>query len=212
MSVSIIRLGTMLMSFLALCVCLCFQLCAYDPTNEVRQAMGELKVGPRDCPQWLLSPLRNNVVEAKNIPLTWDIQSGENIVWSMVLGSETYGNPVIANGKVYVGTNNGAGYLDRYPSTVDLGVLLCFDEQTGKFLWQHSSEKLPTGRVHDWPDQGICSAPLVDGNRLWFVTSRGEVVCLDPEGFHDGKNDGPYRRSGCYLEGEHDEAIRCVSA
>jgi outer membrane protein assembly factor BamB len=27
---------------------------------------------------------------------------------------------------------------------------------------------------------------------LWFVTSRGEVRCLDTEGFHDGENDGPY--------------------
>jgi outer membrane protein assembly factor BamB len=72
-------------------------------------------------------------------------------------------------------------------------VLLCFDEATGKFLWQHSSEKLPTGRVHDWPNQGICCAPLVDGERLWFVTSRGEVLCLDPEGFHDNENDGPFK-------------------
>jgi hypothetical protein len=70
--------------------------------------------------------------------------------------------------------------------------LLAFDEQTGKFLWQHSSEKLPTGRVHDWPDQGICSAPLLDGDKVWFVTSRGEVACLDAEGFHDGEDDGPF--------------------
>ena len=34
------------------------------------------------------------------------------------------------------------------------GLLLCFDEETGKFLWQHSNEKLPSGRVHDWPEQG----------------------------------------------------------
>ncbi|HMP80991.1 MAG TPA: PQQ-binding-like beta-propeller repeat protein, partial [Pirellulaceae bacterium] len=165
----------------------------YDPTDEVRQAIADLQVGPRDCPQWQLSPLRNNVVRAEKIPLEWDIQTGKNIVWSVTLGSETYGNPVVANGKIYVGTNNGAGYLARYPSTVDLGVLLCFEEATGKFLWQHSSEKLPTGRVHDWPDQGICSAPLIDGSRLWYVTSRGEVVCLDTEGFHDGVNNGPYR-------------------
>ncbi|MCH7988134.1 MAG: PQQ-binding-like beta-propeller repeat protein, partial [Planctomycetes bacterium] len=116
-----------------------------------------------------------------------------NIKWSAKLGSQTYGNPVIANGKVYVGTNNGAGYLKRYPPKVDLGCLLCFDEQTGKFLWQHSSPKLSQGRVVDWLEQGICDAPYVDGDRLWFVTSRGEVVCLDTEGFLDGENDGPFK-------------------
>jgi len=108
------------------------------------------------------------------------------------LRGETASFDIEANGKIYVGTNNGGGRLDRYPSDVDLGCLLCFRESDGQFLWQHSSEKLSTGRVHDWPLQGICCAPLVEGDRLWFVTSRGEVVCLDTEGFADGENDGPF--------------------
>ncbi len=191
-------------SILALAILPCGLLHAqaegYDPTAEVRAAIADLTVGPKDCPQWQGSPLRNNVVQADRIPLTWDVKTGKNIRWSMKLGSESYGNPIVANGKVFVGTNNGAAWLPRYPDTVDLGVLLCFDEVTGEFLWQHSSEKLPTGRVHDWPDQGICSAPLVDDNRLWFVTSRGEVVCLDTEGFHDGEDDGTVK----------DELVRIV--
>lgn len=162
----------------------------YDAVSEVRKAIGELKVGPHDWPQWAGSHLRNNVTDEADIPTQWDVGTGENVRWSMPLGSETYGNPVVANGKVYVGTNNGAGYLKRYPSEVDLGVLLCFDEKTGEFLWQHSSEKLRSGRVNDWPNQGICCAPLIDGDRLYYVTSRGEVACLDTEGFTDGENDG----------------------
>jgi len=165
----------------------------FDPIREVREIIGEMKVGAGDWPQWGGSARRNNTPQGKNIPTEWDTKAGENIKWSMPLGSETYGNPVVANGKLFVGTNNGNGYLKRYPSKVDLGVLLCFDAETGKFLWQHSSEKLPTGRVHDWPNQGICSAPLVDGERLWYVTSRGEVVCLDTAGFSDSENDGPFK-------------------
>ena len=74
-----------------------------------------------------------------------------------------------------------------------MGVLLAFDTHDGSFLWQHSCEKLPTGRVHDWPLQGICCAPLVEGNHVWFVTSRGEVVCADVEGYRDGEDDGPLK-------------------
>lgn len=166
----------------------------YDATAEVLKLIHQMKVGKHDWPQWGGSSLRNNVPDAKNIPTEWDVGSGKNVRWSASLGSETYGNPVVANGQVYVGTNNGAAYLKRYPTTVDLGVLLCFSEKDGKFLWQHSNEKLPTGRVHDWPDQGICSAPMVDGERLWYVTNRGEVVCLDTAGFHDGENDGPFNK------------------
>ncbi|MFO0454433.1 MAG: PQQ-binding-like beta-propeller repeat protein [Planctomycetota bacterium] len=165
-----------------------------DPTKQVRETASQLKIGAKDWGQWLGSPFRNNVVVAEKIPLEWDVTTGQNIRWSAKLGSETYGNPVVANGKVYVGTNNGAGYVPRFPNNVDLGALICFDEQTGKFLWQHCNEKLPTGRVHDWPDQGICSVPMIDGDRLWYVSSRGEVVCLDSEGFLDGENDGPFNK------------------
>lgn len=166
----------------------------FDPTAVVKSAIAKMKVGAKDWPQWGGSSERNNVPATGPMPTVFNVKSGENIRWSMPLGSETYGNPVIANGKVYVGTNNGNGYIKRYPATVDLGVLLCFDEKEGKMLWQHSSEKLPTGRVHDWPNQGICCAPMVDGDRLWYVTSRGEVICLDTEGFTDNENDGPFNK------------------
>jgi outer membrane protein assembly factor BamB len=164
----------------------------------------DAKIGPHDMNQWGGSPVRNNVSDARNIPSEWEPgdfdkktgkwlpETAKNVKWVAQLGTQTYGNPVIANGQVYVGTNNGAGWLKRYPETVDLGCLLAFKESDGSFLWQHSSEKLPTGRVHDWPLQGICCSPMVEGDRLWFVTSRGEVRCLDTKGFYDDENDGPF--------------------
>lgn len=159
-------------------------------------------IGPSDWGQWGGSSVRNNTPQGKNIPSEWTVGSfdkngkwvkddAKNIKWVAHLGSQSYGNPVVANGQVYVGTNNGAGYLKRYPATIDLGVLLAFAEADGKFLWQHSNEKLPTGRVHDWPLQGVCATPLVEGERLWYVTNRGEIVCLDTKGFYDDKDDGP---------------------
>ncbi|MEZ6066857.1 MAG: PQQ-binding-like beta-propeller repeat protein [Planctomycetaceae bacterium] len=166
---------------------------AFDPTAAALKLIEAMDVGPKDWPMWGGSNARNNTPEGTNIPTDWDVEAGENILWKAPLGSQTYGNPTVANGKVFVGTNNQHGYIKRYPSEVDLGCFLCFDALTGKFLWQHSSPKLPTGRVHDWPEQGICCAPLCDGNKVWFVSSRGEVLCLDSEGFHDGENDGPFK-------------------
>ena len=162
----------------------------YDPAALASEEIAKMKVGPGDWPQLFGWTHRNNVVAGDNLPVEWDIEEGTNVLWSAKLGSQTYGNPVVANGKVYVGSNNGAGYIERFPASVDLGVLVCFDEKTGEFLWQHSNPKLPTGRVHDWPLQGVCSAPYADGDRVWYVSNRGEVLCLDVEGFHDGENDG----------------------
>lgn len=161
-------------------------------------------IGASDWGQWGGSTVRNNTPEGKNIATEWAVGSfdktgkwvkddSKNVKWVAHLGSQSYGNPVVANGQVYVGTNNGNGYLKRYPATIDLGVLVCFSEKDGKFLWQASSEKLPTGRVHDWPLQGICCSPYVEGKNAYYVTSRGEVRCLDIEGFYDDEDDGPVK-------------------
>jgi len=170
--------------------------------EAIRQDHFSRQAKPHDWPQWGGWSARNNVALADDGPSDWaagefDRRTGawlpatsRNIKWVAQLGSLTYGGPAIAAGKIFIGTNNSAGYLDRAESDVDLGCLIAFSELDGKFLWQHSSEKLPTGRVHDWPLLGICSTPLVEGNRLWFVTSRCEVRCLDTEGFYDGEDDG----------------------
>lgn len=145
-----------------------------------------------DWLQWGGTPERNmvNLVE-KNIPAEWDIETGKNIAWKARLGSQTYGNPTISNGKIFVGTNNQA---ERQPkATGDKGVIMCFSEKDGKFLWQLTHDKLAAGRVNDWPRQGICSSPAVDGDRIYYVSNRCELVCADTEGFLDGENDGPFK-------------------
>src|SRR5262245_18090870 len=48
---------------------------------------------------------------------------------------------------------------------------------------------LETGQVNDWPREGVCSTPVVDGDRVYYVSNRREVVSLDLEGFANG-NDG----------------------
>ncbi|MEQ8791231.1 MAG: PQQ-binding-like beta-propeller repeat protein [Pirellulaceae bacterium] len=146
---------------------------------------------PRPDPQQQIVPTDWDIGGFDRKTGAWKKAAARNVKWVAPLGSQTYGAPVVFGGKVFVGTNNGAGYLKRYPRDVDLGVLLCFAVDDGRFLWQHSNEKLPTGRVHDWPLQGVCSRPWVEDDRLWYVTNRCEVVCLDTDGFHDGENDGP---------------------
>src|SRR5690348_1340023 len=46
-----------------------------------------------------------NLVE-KNVPTDWDVRTGKNIKWVAELGSKAYGGPIIADGKVFIGTNN----------------------------------------------------------------------------------------------------------
>jgi len=145
--------------------------------------------GTSDWPMWGGTPDRNQVSNMKNLPTEWDVQSGKNVAWVAELGSQSYGNPVVAGGMVFVGTNNER--LRDPKQDGDRGVLMAFRESDGEFLWQQTHAKLEAGRANDWPFQGVASSPLVEGERLYYVSNRGVVLCLDTQGFRDGENDGP---------------------
>jgi outer membrane protein assembly factor BamB len=119
----------------------------------------------------------------KGAPVSWDVKSRKNVKWVADLGSQSYGNPVVAGGQVYVGTNNELVRNPKEPG--DRGVVMCFRESDGQFLWQHTNEKLAAGRANDWPFQGVCSSPLVEGDNVYYVSNRCEIVCVDAKG--DGK-------------------------
>jgi outer membrane protein assembly factor BamB len=160
-----------------------------QPTASSK-ATGE-QVVTGDWVMWGGTSHRNMASEAIGLNLDFDIRKNVNIDWWKQMGTQTYGNPVVSGGKIFVGTNNGAEYRPQHKG--DRGVLLCFNEADGQFLWQLTREKLPIGQVQDWPEQGICSSCIVEGNRLYVVTNRCEIMCLDTEGFRDGSNDGTYQ-------------------
>jgi outer membrane protein assembly factor BamB len=137
------------------------------------------------------TPARNmaNTTET-GVPESWDVKTGKNIKWVAKLGSQSYAGPIVAGGKVLVGTNNES--LKNPKQTGDRGVIMAFNESDGKFLWQAAHPKLSAGRVNDWPLQGICSTPAIEGDRLYYVSNRAELVAADTEGFMDKENDGPY--------------------
>ena len=160
-------------------------------------------VAGEDWPMWGGTPERNMISSIKGLPSTWDVAKKTNVKWVATLGSQSYGNPVVAGGQVYAGTNN-EGLRDPKQGG-DRGVLMCFRESDGEFLWQHTSEKLAAGRVNDWPYQGVCSSPIVEGDKVYYVSNRAEVVCLDTQGFRDGENDGPFKDEK--LSGKNDADI-----
>src|SRR5262249_20786879 len=95
-------------------------------------------------------------------------------------------SPVVAGGLVWVGTNNRA---PRDPKTKqDAAALMCFRESDGRFLWQYVSPRLDTEQ-EDFPGGGISCSPLVEDDRLYFTTNRGEVLCFDVAPLRSGKGE-----------------------
>ncbi len=102
-----------------------------------------------------------------------------NVKWSAPLGTLAYGGPVVAGGRIFVGTNNNKPRDKSIKG--DKGVVMCFRESDGTFLWQIVHDKLGE-EDQDFPTQGVASTPWVEGDRLYYVSNRCELVCADTAG------------------------------
>ena len=164
-----------------------------------------------DWPQWGGNGSRNMVSGEKNLATAFepgmtkagseeiDPSTTKNIKWVARLGGQSYGNPTIAGGKVFLGTNNEPAKNPKLQD--DRGVVMALDEKTGKMLWQLAIPKLGAGKVVDFEQVGICSSPAVEGDRVYLVTNRCEVLCLDAKGLADG-NEGPFTDEAKYVGGD----------
>ena len=177
-------------------------------TSAVALAVGLISSSGKDWPQWGGTQSRNMYSPEKGLPAQFDpgkfkqgteevdLKTTKNVKWVAKLGSQSYGNVTVSGGKVFVGTNNEPPRDPKHQG--DRSILLCFDEKTGEFLWQLVIPKLKAGKVNDWESLGLLSAPTVEGNRVYIVTSRCEVMCLDVNGQSNG-NDGPFKDEAKYF-------------
>jgi len=149
-----------------------------------------------DRPQWGQRYSRNMVSDETGLPDRFDPATGENVKWSVPLGTECYSTPVVAGGKVLIGTNNGQPRDPRHQG--DRGVMMCLNQTDGSLAWQLVVPKLEGDIYLDWPGAGMCSPATVEGDRVYTVTNRDEVVCLDLEGLANG-NDGPFLDEGRHM-------------
>src|SRR4029434_621441 len=67
---------------------------------------------------------RMTVAQTGNPPIDWDTATRRNIVWSVELGNEVYGSPVVAGDVVYVGADNTRRINPAFRE--DSGVLMAF--------------------------------------------------------------------------------------
>ncbi len=106
-----------------------------------------------------------------------DLATTKNVKWATRIGDFSCGTPTVAGGKVLVG-----GMIGQQ------GVLKCFDEASGKLLWQwlkpcRSDLKADAMNFRHFPKPlGVCSTPAVESERVYFVDQNCAVECLDLNG------------------------------
>jgi outer membrane protein assembly factor BamB len=138
-----------------------------------------------DWPMLGRDATRNAVSPEKNPPLDWRIPvlaraatkdraarpavPGVNVRWTAEAGINCLSTPVVHRGMVWICATRGDW---------EGGHLRCFRESDGELLYERASQRL-MHRVHDAGWTGIGCSPLIEEDRLWYVTNRWEVVCLD---------------------------------
>jgi outer membrane protein assembly factor BamB len=172
---------------------------ANDPAlrNEAEWALARIAgvespkpvVSPVSSPS-VAAPSSKTIAATGNPPVEWNTSTGLNIAWSVELGNETFGRPVVAGDVVYVGTDNDRQLNPDFRE--ESGVLMAFRTTDGSFLWQDVAPRVERG-LREFLLPSTTSAPYVEGDRLYYVTAECQLRSLDTKGFRDGENDGPYQ-------------------
>ena len=145
-----------------------------------------------DWPQWCGTDGKNMVSPEKNLPesfvpgqknsRTGEIRLGtaQHVKWGRKLCEAIYSTPAVVGGKIFIG---GCRQTE--------GLMMCLDARTGKLVWEWRApaKELPH-RIEGWSigigeipqSLGVCSSPLVEEDRVYFVSNDFKVVCLDARG------------------------------
>jgi outer membrane protein assembly factor BamB/HEAT repeat protein len=126
-----------------------------------------------------IAPQAQTTPSQGNPPIDWDTTTGRNIVWSVELGDETFGRPVVAGDAVYVGTDNARHMNPAFQE--QSGVLMAFRVTDGAFLWQDVTPRVERG-LREFLLPSTTSAPYVEGNRVYYVTAECQLRSLDTQG------------------------------
>jgi len=137
--------------------------------------------------------------------------STENVRWVVKLGTFICGNPTVADGRVFVGTDDATLQNDTRLKRTKGGMVWCLDEKTGRTIWRlpvpaRPKERLPENAHYGQQNLGVCSSPTVVGNRAYVVTNSCEILCLDVNGQADG-NDGSFKDEAQYIAGSKNPPV-----
>lgn len=201
------------MSVFALCLVGFFSTALWAQTESARPRT--------ESPQWGEAWSRNlAVLDAGTLPVDFDPQTGHNVRWTFETGGCTYSTAIVAAGRVFIGTNNDRQLDPRITGDRSVllclneqtGQLL-WQHITPKIPdrplkdcpyvgWcsppvietLESTSKTPhqTAETQDTANANHSDDSAESPNgRVYAVTSRDEVVCLDLAGLSNGNN-GPF--------------------
>ena len=111
----------------------------------------------------------------KNIPVSWNGSTGENIKWKVAYSKPGFNSPVIWGELLFI---SGGDTQSR--------IVACYNRHTGQLIWEKEVKDIPGSpasppKVTD--DTGLAAPTMaVDGNRVYAIFGTGDVIAFDFSG------------------------------
>ncbi len=117
----------------------------------------------------------NGIAYQKNIPISWNASTGENILWKIPVPGQGYNSPIIWDDKLFFSTAN-ASVREVY----------CYDRHSGELLWKEIAGNI-NGSPENSPkvnnDTGHAAPTMTtDGKRVYAIFANGDVIAVDMSG------------------------------
>jgi outer membrane protein assembly factor BamB len=161
-----------------------------------------------DWPQYR-GPKASGVAEGAAVPVTWKVETGENVRWQTPIAGLAHSSPIVWGDRVYVATAVKPGKADLkvglYGDIASVAEkephqwrLLALDKANGKVLWDTLAlEAVP--RVQRHTKSSHCnSTPATDGRRIVAIMGSEGLFCFDMDGRLVWKKDLGPMDSGYY--------------
>jgi hypothetical protein len=138
-------------------------------------------------------PQASGVDASKPVPIRWNVETGENILWQTPIPGLGHAAPIVWDDRVYVATAvSGAkadlkvGLYGDIESADDNGPqqwrLLALDRATGKIAWNIlGKEAAPKVKRHTKASH-CNSTPVTDGERIIAIFGSEGLFCFDLAG------------------------------
>ncbi len=169
-----------------------------EPDPEAAARFAALEVTPEDAassPNWPAFRGANavGVADGHATAVSWNIGSGDGILWTGSLPGLGNSSPIVWGDRVYVTTavadveqrlrTGLTGATEYFDENVEHSWrVLAFDKRSGKLVWDvEVGRAVPLTKRHFKASQAN-STPVTDGERIVVVFPTAGLACLDADG------------------------------
>ncbi|MEP3478196.1 MAG: PQQ-binding-like beta-propeller repeat protein [Fuerstiella sp.] len=120
----------------------------------------------------------------EEVPTTFNVVTGENVLWTRELDESGQGGIVVWDDRIFLTILQPCDAktdADEKQTTSTIRAL-CLDASSGKTIWEYDIQSAgETGYMGGFSDLTSAS-PITDGEFVWFTNAGGKLVCLDWQG------------------------------